>query len=311
MCIVLYPFYMNPLVTSIPRERFKDHLLLTRLLELHDIPKELHIQGVLPEITLDEYGRATPRILTVVGSRKNTSYGRQALEMLLASLEGQDVVIISGLALGIDGLAHRSALKNKLVTISIPGSGLHEKVLYPSAHKNLAQEIIASGGALISELPHETSATPWTFPMRNRIMAALSDAVLFIEAEEKSGTLITARQALELGRDIGAVPGDIFSPTAFGTNMLIREGASPITSLEDLFDLLHLSKKDTNLTKDGAPKNYTEHEALIMNTLREPLDKDVLFTMTQLSFEDFISAFSTLELNSQLEETFGEVRRLV
>lgn len=309
--IVLYPFYMNPFVTSIPRERFKDHFLLSRLLELHDIPKELHIQGELPEVNLDEYGRATPRILTVVGSRKNTSYGRQALEVLLASLEGQDVVIVSGLALGIDGLAHRNALKNKLITISIPGSGLHEKVLYPSSHRNLAQEIVSSGGALMSELPYETSAAPWTFPMRNRIMAALSDAVLFIEAEEKSGTLITARQALELGRDIGAVPGDIFSPTSFGTNMLIKEGAFPVTSPDDLFDLLHLSKNNQETDIKDSTKNYSPHEAVIMNTLREPLDKDALFTMTQLSFEDFISAFSTLELNGQLEETFGEVRRLV
>jgi DNA processing protein len=234
--------------------------------------------------------------------------------MLLASLEGEDVVIVSGLALGIDGLAHRSALKNKLMTISIPGSGLHEKVLYPSSHKNLAKEIITSGGALISELPHETPAAIWTFPMRNRIMAALSDAVLFIEAEEKSGTLITARQALELGRDIGAVPGDMFSPTSFGTNMLIREGASPITSPEDLFDLLHLSKKnDGERIESGGTteKNYSPYEKIIMETLREPLDKDTLFALTQLSFEDFISAFSTLELNNQLEETFGEVRRLV
>ena len=303
---------MNSLITSIPREQFKDHILLTRLLELHDIPKELHIQGVLPEVTLDEYGRATPRILTIVGSRKNTSYGRQALEMLVTSLEGHTVIIVSGLALGIDSIAHRSALKNKLITISIPGSGLSEKVLYPSTHKNLAQEIVSSGGALISELPHETAAAPWTFPMRNRIMAALSDAVLFIEAEEKSGTLITARQALELGRDIGAVPGDMFSPTSYGTNMLIKEGASPITSSEDLFDLLHLSKNNEEGDgEDSTVKNYSPHEALIMKTLREPLDKDMLFAMTQLSFEDFISAFSTLELNGQVEETFGEVRRIV
>lgn len=302
---------MTSLVTTILRDTFKNHTLLSRLLELHDIPKELHIQGVLPEVTLDEYGRATPRILTVVGSRKNTSYGRRALEMLLKSLEGQDVVIVSGLALGIDGLAHRSALKNKLVTISIPGSGLHEKVLYPHSHKSLAKEIIAGNGALISELPHETPAAPWTFPMRNRIMAALSDAVLFIEAEEKSGTLITARQALELGRDIGAVPGDIFSPTSYGTNMLIHEGASPITSPQDLFDLLHLSKKDIPTLENKVAKNYTEHEALIMRHLREPVDKDALFAMTKLPFENFISAFSTLELNGQVEETFGEVRRLV
>ncbi len=298
---------------SIPQKEFASHPLLARLLELHDIPKELHIQGTLPEITIDAYGRATPRILTIVGSRKNTAYGRQALEMLLLSLKEYDVVIVSGLALGIDGLAHRSALKNKLITISIPGSGLDEKVLYPSSNRGLAQEIITSGGALISELAHGAPAALWTFPKRNRIMAALSDAVLFIEAEEKSGTLITARQALELGRDIGAVPGDIFSPTAFGTNMLIREGAYAITSPDNLFDLLHLSKKETDgvSSDDEYKKNYTANEKIIMDILREQTDKDTLFTITGLPFEDFISAFSSLELNSQVEETFGEVRRLV
>jgi DNA processing protein len=302
---------MDPSVTCIPRDSFKDHPLLARLLELHNVPEKINILGTLPKVTLDEYGRATPRILTIVGSRKNTTYGRQALEMLITSLKGEDVVIISGLALGIDGLAHRSALSNNLKTVSIPGSGLSEKVLYPSSHKSLAKEILSSDGALISELPHDTKAAPWTFPMRNRIMAALSDAVLFIEAEEKSGTLITARQALELGRDIGAVPGDIFSQTAFGTNMLIREGAYAITSPENLFDLLHLSQKDSDQEKGLTIKNYSTDEAIIMEILREPMDKDTLFNQTGLSFEDFISAFSSLELEGYLQETFGEVRRLV
>lgn len=311
---LVYAFYMDTPITTIPRDSFIDHPLLSRLLELHDIPKELHIQGTLPTFTLDEYGRATPRILTIVGSRKNTTYGRQALEMLLASLRGQDVIILSGLALGIDGLAHKIALDNNLKTISIPGSGLNEKVIYPGAHKNLSQEIIASGGALVSELPDMTRAALWTFPMRNRIMAALCDAVLFVEAEEKSGTLITARQALELGRDIGAIPGDIFSPTAFGTNMLIREGAYLIASPDNLFDLLHLSRKSEEermKNVDDTEKNYSLHEIVIMEILREPTDKDSLFSATQLSFEEFITAFSSLELNGQLQESFGEVRRLV
>lgn len=302
---------MLPPVTTIARDTFKDHPLLSRLLELHDIPKEIHIKGVLPNITIDEYGRATPRILTVVGSRKYTTYGRQALEMLISSLTDQEVVIISGLALGIDSLAHKSALTNNILTISIPGSGLDEKVLYPSSHRNLAQEIINQGGALLSELPNNARAALWTFPMRNRVMAALSDAVLFIEAEEKSGTLITARQALELGRDIGAVPGDIFSPTSYGTNMLIREGAYVIASPDNLYDLLHLSKKEIAASTTKDISSYTEHENIIMESLREPTDKDTLFTITKLSFEDFISAFSSLELNGHVEETFGEVRRLV
>jgi DNA processing protein len=292
---------------------FKNHHLLSRLLELHQIPEVINIQGTLPEVTIDIYGRATPRILTIVGSRKNTSYGRQVLEMLLTSLKDQDVVIISGLAFGIDSLAHTNALKNNLITLAVPGSGLGEKVLYPSAHKNLAKDIVTSGGALISELPDTTAAAPWTFPQRNRVMAALSDAVLFIEAEEKSGTLITARQSIELGRDIGAIPGDIFSPTAFGTNMLIREGAYSITSPDDLFALLHISRQETlqDAIDNAASENYTENEKIIMQNLREPVDKDSLFITTKLSFEDFITALSSLELAGAIEETFGEVRRIV
>lgn len=302
----------NEIVTILKKD-FAAHPLLSRLLELHQIPEVIHIQGKLPEVTIDLYGRATPRILTIVGSRKNTAYGRQVLEMLLASLKGEDVVIVSGLALGIDSLAHHHALKNNLITIAIPGSGLDEKVLYPSAHRHLAKEILEKGGTLLSELPNDTIAAPWTFPMRNRVMAALSDAVLFIEAEAKSGTLITARQAIELGRDIGAIPGDIFSPTAFGTNMLIREGAYSITSSDDLYALLHISKQevDSDDISETILQKYTRNEKIIIENLREPIDKDSLFSTTHLSFEDFISAFSSLELTGAIEETFGEVRRIV
>jgi DNA processing protein len=295
---------------KIEQKDFHTHPLLARLLELHDIPKQLYIQGTLPTITIDEYGRATPRILTIVGSRKNTTYGRQALEMLVASLKGYDVVILSGLALGIDGLAHKASLTNNITTIAIPGSGLDEKVLYPSAHINLAKDIIGYDGALISELEPSTSAAPWTFPQRNRIMAALSDALLVVEAEEKSGTLITARLALELGRDIGAIPGEIFSPNASGTNMLIHEGAYCIATVPDLFSLLHLSCKQESNNKE-TPKEFIGNEKIIMDMLREPTNKDALLEKTGLSFGDFLTAFSSLEINGYVEESFGEVRRMV
>lgn len=295
--------------TTIEQKDFASHPLLSRLLELHDIPKQLYIEGTLPEVTLDEYGRATPRILTVVGSRKNTTYGKQALDMLITSLKDEPVIILSGLALGIDGLAHKAALTNNLTTIAIPGSGLDAKVLYPSSHRHLAKDIIAYDGALISELEPTTPAAPWTFPQRNRVMAALSDALLIIEAEEKSGTLITARLALELGRDIGAIPGEIFSPTATGTNTLIHEGAYPITSASDLFSLLHLSQKEDSAVEHE--KEFEGNEKIIMDLLREPVDKDTLLQKTNLSFTDFLTAFSSLEINGYLQESFGEVRRMV
>lgn len=299
--------------TVIEQKDFAAHPLLARLLELHQVPKKIYIKGILPEITVDEYGRATPRILTVVGSRKHTSYGRHALEMCISSLKDHNVIILSGLALGIDGLAHTTALKHNLLTIAVPGSGLGPDVLYPSTHRNLAKDIIAYDGALISELEPDTPASPWTFPQRNRIMAALSDALLIIEAEEKSGTLITARLALELGRDIGAIPGEIFSPTASGTNTLIHEGAYPITSKDDLLSLLHLSSQENNPSaKEKEPsQNLTPNETLLLTLLREPTNKDTLLEASELPFTDFITAFSSLEINGYVEETFGEIKRIV
>lgn len=299
-----------PPITSFSKKDFKDHPLLNRLLSLHDTPNQLHVIGELPEVTIDAYGRATPRILTIVGSRKNTTYGKQALESLVRGLAGQPVIILSGLALGIDGLAHNAALTNNLTTIAIPGSGLHDRVLYPRAHLHLAKDIIAHHGILLSELEPGAQAAQWTFPMRNRIMAALSDAILIVEAEEKSGTLITARLALELGKDIGAIPGEIFSPTSTGTNMLIKEGAYAITSTNDLLDLLHLSSKENHLEQKST-KHLSEQEQKVLELLNEPKDKDVLLAESGLPLTQFLSAFSSLEINGYLQESFGEVRRIV
>ncbi len=294
-------------ITIIPREKFSDHPLLARLLQLHDVPEQIYIAGVLPEIKLDEYGRSTPRILTVVGSRKHTQYGKQAIEKLISLLEGEEVIIVSGLAHGIDSIAHISALKNNLKTFAILGNGLDKKVMYPSTHLNLAEEIVDSGGLLISELSPLTEAAQWTFPARNRIVAALSDAVLIVEAEEKSGTLITARIALELGRDIGAIPGEIFSPTSVGTNTLIRDGAYIVTNEDDLFSLLHLSKKE----KEIQTENYSNEEKIIMDLLIEPKEKDALLIESKLNPSKFLITLSSLEMKGKIQETFGEVRRIV
>ncbi len=294
--------------TFIPQSSFKNHPLLSRLLELDTVPKGLYVRGQLPNITIDTLGRATPRILTVVGARKNTSYGKHVVEHLLSLLEQEEVVIVSGLALGIDGEAHETALKHNLITIAIPGSGLGERSIYPSSHRVLAKEILGNNGALISELEDTEHAAQWTFPARNRIMAALSDAVLVIEAEEKSGTLITARQALELGRDIGAVPGDIFSNTSRGPLNLIHDGATPITSPDDLRELLGLPEKNRE-TRSALQLN--EEEKTIMDLLNEPKEKDLLLEESQLPLTDFLTTITTLEMKGYIEETFGEVRKIV
>jgi DNA processing protein len=304
-----------PPITRIDRSEFSNHPLLARLLELHDIPEELYLCGELPEVTLDTYGRATPRILTVVGSRKYTEYGRRALQKLVRELAGYPVIILSGLALGIDGIAHSEALKNNLTTLAIPGSGLDPSVIYPRTHKHLAEDILVAHGALISELPPRGKSAPWTFPARNRIMSALSDAVLIVEAGAKSGTLITARQSLELGRDIGAIPGDIFRETSQGSNKLIHDGAYSIATGDDLLDLLHLSKKTDTATLFETPLHPMHHfspsEKIILELLHNPQEKDSLLISSKLPLTDFLAAFSTLEIQGAITETFGEVRKMV
>ncbi len=292
----------------IQQNSFKEFSFLARLLELNKIPKEIYVKGALPTITFDTMGRATPRILTIVGSRKNTSYGKRAVSHLLSLLDKDEVIILSGLAYGIDGEAHNVALRNNIRTIAIPGSGLDHSVLYPSSHRELARKILENDGVLLSELKDTERAAQWTFVARNRIMAALSDAVLIVEAEEKSGTLVTARLALELGRDIGAVPGDIFSSTSEGPLSLIRDGATPISSPQDLRELLHLPQKNA-VKNDNI--NVTDEEKIIMKLLREPKDKDTLLSESGLTLANFLIVMTTLEMKGYIEETFGEVRKIV
>ncbi len=179
-----------------------------KLKQIPDAPKKLYVEGVLPS--------EDTKILAVVGARKHTPYGKEACEKLIAGLAGYDICIVSGLALGIDAVAHKAALDAGLKTIAVPGSGLDRSVLYPITNKRLAEEILHAGGALLSEFEPKTIAAPWTFPQRNRIMAGLADAVLVVEAELQSGTLITSKYATEYNRDVLAVPGSIFSklPTA-------------------------------------------------------------------------------------------------
>jgi DNA processing protein len=301
-----YTSFMSSLY--IPKEKFNDIPFLSRLLELHTPPNGVYMQGELPLITFDEMGRATPRVLTVVGSRKCTSYGKRVVESLLSSLSQDEVIIISGLALGIDGAAHTASLKSSLLTIAVPGSGLDDRILYPSSHLSLAKDILENGGALISELEDNERAAKWTFPARNRVMAALSDAVIIIEAEEESGTLITARLALELGRDIGAVPGDIFNPTAKGTLALIRDGATPVTSGDDLRELLHLPTKEHHTTTS---LTLNQAEATIIELLREPKEKETLLEESGLTPTDFMMTITPLEMKGYIEETFGEVKKIV
>lgn len=274
------------------------------LLEIPQPPKELWIRGTLPNDTYI--------CLTVVGSRKHTSYGREVCERLIRGLKGYPICIVSGLALGIDSIAHRAALDAGLPTIAFPGSGLSDNAIYPASNFGLAQEILKKGGALVSEFPPDFKATVWSFPQRNRLEAGLSRAVLIIEAEEKSGTLITARMATDYNRDVLAVPGSIFSSASKGTNKLIRQGATPITSSEDILDAL-------DLLSDEVPKqlameeleSLSPDEKKIMSLLIEPISRDTLIHESGFPAQQTNALLSILEIKGLVTESLGKIRKII
>jgi DNA processing protein len=270
-----------------------------RLQEIPDKPEKIFLIGNLPS--------PETKILCVVGSRKYTNYGKEVCEKLIEGLRGYDIVIVSGLALGIDSIAHRSALDVGLKTIAVPGSGLGDKVLYPSSNKNLAEKIIEKGGALISEFEMDFHATPWSFPQRNRIMAALSDAVLVIEAETKSGTLITSKFATEYNRDVLTVPGSIFSKTSEGPNMLIRLGATPIRSSEDILEALgfKIDEEPKNLELKYA--DCSAEEMKVIEILSTPLAKDELIREMRMPVSQANTIISIMEIKGLLKESMGEI----
>ncbi|HEV3405380.1 MAG TPA: DNA-processing protein DprA [Candidatus Dormibacteraeota bacterium] len=175
----------------------------------------------------------------IVGSRKPTPYGEAVAEELALELARAGAVIVSGLALGIDAAAHRGALNAGGVTVAVMGTGVD--VIYPAAHTILAEAILAGGGALVSQFPDGTAPRRHNFPARNYTMAALADVVVVVEAAEGSGALITAEAALDLHKEVMAVPGSVFSPQSVGTHGLLRDGAGLVQNARDVLAILNLS----------------------------------------------------------------------
>jgi len=284
---------------------------LPQLLEIPQPPREMYIVGKLPQDHI---------YVSVVGSRRYTDYGRQCCRELILGLRGKPVAIVSGLAYGIDEISHRAAIDAKLPTVAIPGSGLDPSALYPRGHTQLAEEILYNGGCLLSELQPFEKAAPWTFPQRNRIMAGISRAVLIIEAEEKSGTLITARLATEYNRDVLAVPGSIFSASSAGTNFLLRQGATPITCANDLLQALGLleenkmfpfgkdstnTKISTNSTENSKNNMSTEEQEIINLLTVSPISRDEITQQLNRKIYEISSTISILEIKGIIEEKFG------
>jgi DNA processing protein len=252
-------------------------------------PTSLWAAGALPPPTLP--------LLAVVGSRKYTSYGAHVVEHLLHGLRGYEIGIVSGLAIGIDTLAHEAALEADLYTLAVPGSGLDPSVLYPARNKRLAEKIIEQGGGLLSELPPTTPAARWTFPLRNRIMAGMCHATLLIEAGEKSGTLITARLATDYNRDLLVVPGNIFSEASYGTHQFLKLGATPVTSARDILFAMNITPHE-NIPKQEPLRlpNLSQAEQFILTLLSEPRDRDYIIRHCNTPQHEVSSTLMKLEL---------------
>lgn len=268
--------------------------------EIPEPPKQLRYEGTLPP--------TGNKLLAVVGSRKYSTYGREVCESLVSSLSGESITIVSGLALGIDSIAHRAAMRAGLQTLAIPGSGLDRSVIHPRSHAGLADEIVSSGGGLLSEYDDTMPSGVWAFPRRNRIMAGMCHATIVIEAEKRSGTLITSRLATEYNREVGAVPGPITSTTSDGPHMLVRLGAALIRDHNDILELLGLPRRDETPTLLDV-EGLTSDEKKFVEILREPCSRDELIRRSKLDTGLASAILSLLEIKGLIKEEMGEVRK--
>lgn len=236
-------------------------------------------------------------MVAIVGTRKSTTYGRGVAYQLANELAKAGVVVVSGLAIGIDGMAHRGALDAGGRTVAILGHGLDR--IYPAQHRSLATEILATNGALISEYDTGTPPAPFRFPERNRIIAALSEITVVVESAEKGGAMLTASYALNVGRQVMAIPGHITAPYSVGPNNLIRSGAAAVTSASDIITSLGYIAHDATPVPAQSPD-----EAKILELLGTGAkNSQDLIDQSQLSAAQFANIISLMEIT-------GKVRNL-
>lgn len=269
------------------------------LREIPQPPKALNYRGQLTSPAM--------KLLSIVGSRKYTTYGKQVVEELVSGLEGYNIGIVSGLALGMDSLAHEAALRHNLYTLAIPGGGLSDERIYPARHKQLARRILEAGGGLLSEFDPDFQATNWSFPQRNRLVAGISCATLLVEAAEKSGTLITARMAVDYNRDLMIVPGSIFSPTSHGVHQFLKLGATPVTSSRDILDCLGIEHKSTAPTQQTL--TLSPNEQTIFDLLYEPVHRDELLRKINLPVHNTTQLLMMMELQGHIKSDQNIYRR--
>ena len=294
---------LNNLIADLVKHRVRvitiaDNDYPNRLKQIPTAPALLYFKGNL---------KPEKHIISIVGTRKMTPYGKSVTENLINKLIEYKITIVSGMAFGIDAQAHQSCLVNNLQTIAVLASGLDDENIYPSRNRYIANEIIKNKGLLVSEYPLHTIPHTQFFPMRNRIIAGLSDLTIVIEAAERSGSLITAAQALEFNRDVGAVPGNIYSPTSVGCNQLIKNGAYPITCAEDILKLLNLDDQNNLNNKNKKLNiNLTEDEIKLVSHLSsKPINIDELVVKMQKPIQQILGIITQLEIKKCIDRGSG------
>jgi DNA processing protein len=267
------------------------------LREIPDAPKSLHVRGELPSFDR--------KWLAVVGSRTMSPYGKQACEHLIAGLSGYPIVIVSGLAHGVDAQAHRSALDAGLPTVVVPGSGLDWEVLYPKTNVRLAREVMEKGGAMLSEEKPDAKTMDHMFPKRNRVMAGMCHATLVIEAKERSGSLITAKYTVDYGRELLVVPGSIFSEGSAGVHQFLKLGAAAATSSQDILVALGITPEVKNAT---LREDLSLQELRVIEIIATPIPRDELIRTLDMPTSEANILLSTMELKGVIVEELGVVR---
>ena len=248
-------------------------------------PQALYYIGTLPD--------KRQSTITIVGTRKPTKYGQEVTHKLAYELAKRGVVIVSGLALGIDGIAHRAALEAGGTTLAVLANGLSQ--ITPRTHRQLGIDILAAGGAILSEYEPEVAPAKFRFLERNRLVSGLSDGVLITEAAARSGTLSTAARALEQGKDVFVVPGNITSPLSAGCNHLIRSGAIPVTGVDDILEVI-MPHEIENQIKLSLGDN--EAQAALIELLQSGIrDGEELQQHSGLAASVFNTELTMLEIN--------------
>ncbi|MDR3642043.1 MAG: DNA-processing protein DprA [Candidatus Doudnabacteria bacterium] len=277
---------------------FRDKNYPKLLLQIPKFPPLLYYRGALPD--------PEELCLAVVGTRNITNYGRVIIPQLVEPLVDCGCVIVSGMAFGVDGAAHQVAVKKGRRTVAVLGGGLDEKSLYPKHHAFLAQQIIGTGGTLFSEYPMGTPNFKQNFVARNRIISGMSLATIIIECDLKSGTLITAKHALDQNRQVYAVPGPIYSPQSLGPNNLIKMGAKPITEANDVLQDLNLKSLPEQQSVQTTLGDSKEESILLKIINHDPVIINELIKESGLDAAAALSALTFLEMKGKVKNLGGQ-----